>query len=85
MPTPTAEEQALGVTFVSRDQLAEGHVVRSIDGELHQIDHFENSVAPIFNPDPERTPSYRVAVARDGWSLTLRAAYVPVLTEAGPR
>jgi hypothetical protein len=80
MPTPTAEELALGVHFIPVGELAEGQTIWHF-GEGHRIDHFAVEGGP--EPDPERYPRCRIAVSRDGWELTLRAAYVPVLARRG--
>lgn len=79
MPEPTAAELAAGVTYIRREELTGGLVIACIGGERHEVDHVEAGEAPLHNPDPERLHLDPVVVGRDGWRMTIRSAYVPVL------
>ena len=61
--------------------LVAGHVI-DFFGEQHRVDHFHaEQRGPVF--DPERHPVRRIAVAVDGWELTLQPGqWVPVLVPA---
>lgn len=67
--TLTASEQDAHVRYIPNRDLLPGHVIWFF-GVEHRIDHFRaEQRGPLF--DPERHPQRRVAVAADGWTMTL--------------